>query len=213
VRVIAAVAGALVVTAAIFGLMDRMISQDRTRLVNTLDAQPIEFVRTEVDEQTKTKDRRRKPPPKPQEMKRVRSEVEASVTRTDALPQDFAAYNVSSLLGEGSGVGLGQSLLAGSGESMAMVMASDLTPLAMLPPQYPPAALMRGTEGWVRVLFLVTEEGLVEDPVVIEAEPKNVFNNAATAAVSRWRFRPVIRDGEPVAVRAQVKVDFDLPDE
>jgi len=211
--VLAAVAGAFGVTAAIFMLMDSMISRDRTRLVNTMEAQPIEFVRTELTEETHRKDRRRKPPPKPREIKRVRSEVDASVTRTDALPQEFAAYNVTSVLGEGSGVGLGESVLAGTGAGRGMVMASDLTPLALLPPQYPPAALVRGTEGWVRVLFLVTEDGLVEDPVVIESEPKRIFDDAATAAVSRWRFRPVLKNGEPVAVRAQVKVDFDLPDE
>jgi len=129
-----------------------------------------------------------------------------------SLPQDFAAYNVTSLLGEGAGVALGQNLLEGSGESMAMVMASDLTPLTMLPPQYPPSALMRGTEGWVQVSFLVTEEGFVEDPVVIDAKPKSTFDDAAMAAALRWRFRPVVQGGQAVAVRAYMQIDFTLPD-
>ena len=70
---------------------------------------------------------------------------------------------------------------------MAMVMASDLTPLTMLPPQYPPAALMRGTEGWVKVAFLVTEEGLVSEATAIDAKPGGIFEDAATAAALRWR--------------------------
>ena len=205
-------AGALVITSAIYALMDNMISRDRTRLVNVYDAQPIEFTRTALEEQTRTKDRRKKPPPKPKEIKRVRSEVDASVNRMANLPQDFAAYNVSSLLGEGSGVALGQNLLEGSAEAMAMVMASDLTPLTMLPPQYPPAALMRGTEGWVKVSFLVTEEGLVRDPVVIDAKPRSTFDDAATAAALRWRFKPVVQGGHPVAVRAFMQIDFILPE-
>jgi protein TonB len=204
--------GALTVTAAIYVLMDRMISRDRTRLLNTYDAQPIEFARTPLEEQTRTKDRRKKPPPKPKEIKRVRSEVDASLNRMASLPQDFTAYNVTSLLGEGAGVALGQNLLEGSGESMAMVMASDLTPLTMLPPQYPPSALMRGTEGWVQVSFLVTEEGFVEDPVVIDAKPRSTFDDAAMAAALRWRFRPVVQGGQPVAVRAYMQIDFTLPD-
>lgn len=211
-KTVLVVLGALTVTTAIYVLMDRMISRDRTRLLNVYDAQPIEFARTPLEEQTRKKDRRKKPPPKPKEIKRVRSEVDASLNRMASLPQDFAAYNVTSLLGEGAGVALGQNLLEGSGESMAMVMASDLTPLTMLPPQYPPSALMRGTEGWVQVSFLVTEEGFVEDPVVLDARPKSTFDDAAMAAALRWRFRPVVQGGQAVAVRAYMQIDFTLPD-
>lgn len=211
-KTVLALIGAALITAAIYLLMDRMISRDRTRLASAYAVQPIEFVRTELEEQTRKKDRRRKPPPKPKEIKRVRSEVDASLHRTNALPQDIAAYNVTSLLGEGAGVAMGQSLLAGSGESMAMVMASDLTPVTMLPPQYPPAALSRALEGWVELSFLVTEEGFVRDPVVIDAKPRGTFDDAAMSAALRWRFRPVIKAGVPVAVRAYMQIDFTLPD-
>lgn len=211
-RSVAVVAGALLITWAIYTLMENMISRDRSRLVNAYDAQPIEFSRTALEEQTRTKDRRKKPPPKPKEIRRIRSEVDASLNRMANLPQDFAAYNVSSLLGEGAGVALGQNLLDGSAEGMAMVMASDLTPLTMLPPQYPPAALMRGTEGWVKVAFLVTEEGLVSEASVIEAKPGGIFEDAATAAALRWRFQPVVQAGLPVSVRALIQIDFVLPE-
>lgn len=208
-----AIVGALLITVAMFVLMDAMVARDRTRLLSVIDAEPIEFVPTELEEQTKRKDRRKKPPPKPKEMKRVRSEVDASVNRAATLPQDFAAYNVSSLLGEGSGLALGQSILEGSGAAMAMVMASDLTPLSLLPPQYPPDALMRETEGWVRISFMVTEEGFVEDPEVIDAKPPRVFNDAATTAALRWRFRPVLDGGVPIVVRAYMTIHFEIPEE
>ena len=212
-RVAAASVGAFVITLSLYVLMDRMISQDRIRLVNTYNAQPIEFVRTPLDNETRSKDRRRKPPPKPKEIRKVRSDLETSITRAASLPQEMMAYDVKSLLGEGGGVALGQTLMEGSAESMAMVMASDLTALSMLPPQYPQTALMRGLEGWVQLAFRVTEEGLVEEPTVVDANPSGVFNNAARNAVLRWRFRPVLNDGRAVAVRAFVQIDFDLPDE
>ncbi len=212
-RVAAAAVGALVITLSLYVLMDRMISQDRIRLVNTFNAQPIEFVRTPLDSETRSKDRRRKPPPKPKEIRKVRSDLETSVTRAASLPQQTMAYDVKSLLGEGGGVALGQTLMEGSAESMAMVMASDLTALSMLPPQYPQTALMRGLEGWVQLAFIVSEEGLVEEPTVVDAKPSGVFNNAARNAVLRWRFRPVLNDGRAVAVRAFVQIDFNLPDE
>jgi len=213
VRIAAAFIGAFFITASLYVLMDRMISQDRIRLVNVYNAQPIEFVRTPLDNETRSKDRRRKPPPKPKEIKKVRSNLETSVTRAASLPQEMMAYDVKSLLGEGGGVALGQTLMEGSAESMAMVMASDLTALSMLPPQYPPSALMRGKEGWVQLSFKVTEEGLVEEPTVVDAKPRGVFNNAARNAVLRWRFRPVRSDGQAIAVRAFVQIDFNLPDE
>ncbi len=212
-RVAAASVGAFVITLSLYVLMDRMISQDRIRLVNTYNAQPIEFVRTPLDNETRSKDRRRKPPPKPKEIRKVRSDLETSITRAASLPQEMMAYDVKSLLGEGGGVALGQTLMEGSAESMAMVMASDLTALSMLPPQYPQTALMRGLEGWVQLAFRVTEEGLVEEPTVVDANPSGVFNNAARNAVLRWRFRPVLNDGRAVAVRAFVQIDFKLPDE
>jgi protein TonB len=212
VRVAAAFVGAFVITTSLYVLMDRMISRDRVRLVNTYNAQPIEFVRTPLDSETRSKDRRRKPPPKPKEIKRVSSDLETSVVRAASLPQEMMAYDVKSLLGEGGGVALGQTLVEGNAESMAMVMASDLTALSMLPPQYPPSALMRGLEGWVQLAFKVTEEGLVDEPTVVDAKPRGVFDSAARNAVLRWRFRPVVSGGQAVAVRAFVQIDFNLPD-
>ncbi len=91
-------------------------------------------------------------------------------------------------------------------------MASDLTPLSMLPPQYPPSAMMRGVEGWVEMVFIVTEEGGVEDPTVVESRPGTTFDAAAKAAALRWRFRPVIRDGQPTKIRARIRIDFELPE-
>jgi protein TonB len=96
---------------------------------------------------------------------------------------------------------------------MEMVMASDLTAVSMLPPQYPPSAQMRAIEGWVEMIFYVTEDGTVRDPLVIDSKPGSVFNAAAEAAALRWRFRPVVRNGQPVTVRARIHIDFDLPEE
>lgn len=205
------IAGALLINFALFLLMENMISRDRVRVLDLFNAQTIEFVRTPMEDETRTKDRRRKPPPKPREMKKPRAEVENVANRAE-LPADFSAYNVSSLLGEGGGVGLGQRIVQGSGEAMKMVMASDLTPLARIPPQYPPFALSRGIEGWVDLTFIVTTDGTVHELVVVDATPKGMFENAATAAVARWRFQPVVEDGEPVPVRVWLHVDFEIPE-
>lgn len=57
-------------------------------------------------------------------------------------------------------------------------------------PRYPVMALRRRLEGDVTVAFTVRSDGSVGDARVIAATPPDVFDEAALAAVSRWRFAP-----------------------
>lgn len=86
----------------------------------------------------------------------------------------------------------------------------DFIPLSRLPPRYPYRAQRAGLEGWVRVSFLITEQGEVTNAVVVAAEPKDSFDQAALRAVVKWRFKPRIQDGKPVAVRVEQVVNFKL---
>ncbi|MCB1670792.1 MAG: energy transducer TonB [Gammaproteobacteria bacterium] len=201
---------AVLINLGLFLLMDSMVSRDSTRVVNLIDTQPIEFIRTAVDEETRTRDRRTPPPPKPREIQRLQADVQTIANRVSALPANVASYEVTSLLGEGAGVVLGQTLMEGSVMDLDVMMAEDLIPLTMLPPQYPPAARMRQIEGWVDLLFTVNADGTVSDPVVVEAEPAEIFNEAAMNAARRWRFRPVIRDGDAVDTLAEIRINFSL---
>ncbi len=206
---------ALVVNIGLYVVMENMISRDRVRVLDVVDAQTIDFVRTAMDDQTKTKDRRRKPPPKPKEIKRPQARMDPNIAaEATELPTAAAMMNITSFLADGGGVALGSQLVQGSGDQMmGVMMASELTALSRLPPQYPPSALMREVEGYVDVMFEVAIDGSVQNPVVIEANPPRVFDRAALAAVSRWRFQPVVREGRPVVVLAQVHMEFNLPEE
>ena len=212
-RMVGIGAVALLVNVLLFVVMENMISRDRVRVIDAMDAQTIDFVRTSIEDQTKTKDRRRKPPPKPKEIKRPQARMDPKIAADAAeLPTTAAMMNITSLLADGGGVALGARMVQGSGRAMMdVMMASELTALSRLPPQYPPTALMRELEGYVDVLFDVMEDGTVQNPKVLDAKPARVFDRAATAAVSRWRFQPVVREGKPVVVRAQVHIEFNLP--
>ncbi|MBT3376802.1 MAG: energy transducer TonB [Lentisphaerae bacterium] len=83
-------------------------------------------------------------------------------------------------------------------------------PSLQVPPVYPYRARARNIEGHVDVGFTLTREGTVIDIEIVEAVPGETFVDAARRAVSRWRFEPGIRKGEPVAVRMQVKLRFKL---
>lgn len=87
----------------------------------------------------------------------------------------------------------------------------SVAPLVRVPPEYPRRALERGIEGWVHVRFTITAAGTVKDLVVVDSEPKGVFDEAATKAVARWRYNPKVENGVAVErVGEQTLVRFKL---
>jgi protein TonB len=89
-----------------------------------------------------------------------------------------------------------------------LVSESSLTRVRFVPPVYPDDALAHGISGWVDLEFTVTGDGKVADIVVLNAEPSGVFERAARAALAHSRYRPVQRDGVPVAQRTRMRVRF-----
>ncbi|MDR3444371.1 MULTISPECIES: energy transducer TonB [Dyella] len=77
-------------------------------------------------------------------------------------------------------------------------------------PRYPTTAVRANQEGWVEVTFTITPEGTVDDVKVVDAEPRHVFDRAATEAVSRWKFQPATQDGNPVASQDKRRIVFKL---
>lgn len=73
-------------------------------------------------------------------------------------------------------------------------------------PQYPPEPGAEWIEQAVRVAFEVSTEGQVMDARVMGGAEK--FQEAALAAVSRWRFQPELVDGKPTLVSKEVRVVF-----
>ncbi|PTN38778.1 energy transducer TonB [Desulfonatronum sp. SC1] len=87
----------------------------------------------------------------------------------------------------------------------------SLTPVSQIPPRYPRRAQLDGISGWVRLEFIVNPDGTVSDVTVVEAEPRRgIFDQEAVRALSRWRFQPQIRDGEPVQALATIVIKFSL---
>lgn len=87
----------------------------------------------------------------------------------------------------------------------------EYLPIVKIAPQYPRRAQERGVEGYVVLSYTVTKQGTVKDPVVIEAVPNSVFNKAAIKAALRYKYKPRVEDGEPIAVRGvKTKITFKL---
>ena len=88
--------------------------------------------------------------------------------------------------------------------------ASALMLTRSVKPNYPQAALERGTEGWVDLVFTVRTDGSITDVSVTGAEPAGIFEQAAMAAVRRWRYEPVRKEGRAVEQRARLRLRFSI---
>ncbi|HEY5807774.1 MAG TPA: TonB family protein [Povalibacter sp.] len=91
-----------------------------------------------------------------------------------------------------------------------VVNAGNLQRTREIPAVYPPDARRREIEGWVELEFVVATDGSVDEVIVRNSQPAGTFDRAATDAIRRWRFEPVLRDGAPVAQRAQLRMQFSL---
>lgn len=91
------------------------------------------------------------------------------------------------------------------------VTDGEYLPIVKIAPQYPRRALDKNIEGYVIVEYTVTRQGTVKDPVVIEANPESIFNEAAIKSVLRYKYKPRVVNGEPVEVAGvRTKINFEL---
>ncbi len=84
---------------------------------------------------------------------------------------------------------------------------SELSVTRQVVPNYPRAATSRHLDGWVDVEFTVSETGDVANAKVLQSSME-LFDGAALAAITRFRFEPVMLDGRPIPVRGVVKFSF-----
>jgi TonB family protein len=86
--------------------------------------------------------------------------------------------------------------------SLARVKAFELN--------YPAEALRKNVEGWVELAFVVAVDGKVAQIKVLNSNPAGIFDTAATKAISRARYKPVVRGGKPIAVSTKLRIAFRL---
>ncbi len=75
-------------------------------------------------------------------------------------------------------------------------------------PVYPAMAQAMGVGGTVVLEATITKEGTIADLRVVRGPA--LLQRAAEEAVSRWRYRPYLLNGEPVEVETTVNVEFTM---
>jgi protein TonB len=73
-------------------------------------------------------------------------------------------------------------------------------------PVYPPLAKVGHVQGAVILSAVIGKEGMIENLRLVSGHPMLV--PAALAAVSQWRYKPYILNGEAIEVETQITVNF-----
>lgn len=185
-----------VITFALFYLMQWLILTDQISINDDDSGRILDFVRVEEEQELQTRDRKPKPPPPPDEP-------------PPDMPDPTFDSNVESV-----GVDIGSASMdanldiqAGGGFSAD----GEYLPIVKVAPVYPRRALTRGIEGYVLLEFTVNSTGAVENPVVVESDPPGIFDRAAMQAALKFKYKPKVVNGEPIAVAGvRNRITFEL---
>lgn len=208
--------GALLISISLFWLMQFMITNNQQPLKKAENLHMTEFVRlTRESSPLKQRERDIPEPPPATKQPPPSPELQTQPTAIDqAQPLDMAVPNLDIPLQSArfkssvtAGISLGQPSPTAAGSGMGAI-STDLIPLVRIKPRYPIRAQRRRISGWVKIEFTITATGTVEDPVVIASQPENIFDREALRAISRWKFKPKIIDGQAVEQRAIQTMDF-----
>lgn len=199
------------VTLALFYLMQALIQSADSALTEEKSGTLVDFVRIKQNQDLQTKDRKPRKPPPPDE------------PPPDVPPQKF---NVAVDKAGFSMTGMDAIVNIDIGSGGFGISDGDYLPIVKVQPQYPRRALSRGMTGWVIVEFTVSEQGAVKDIFVVENcgwiqnarkegecidNPSSVFDSAATKAALKFKYKPKVIDGDPVATAGvQNKITFEL---
>lgn len=188
-RYAAAAGAAAAVTFLILWTMQVLVVGQRGEPRQVADGRLVDFVRLkrepEVEKPRREVPKRAAPqppaPPPPMELSNVPDE--APMDLAASMPAFEAALDLAGPDG---------------GAAAAAANDADAIPLVRVNPQYPARAMQRGIEGWVHLAFTITTAGTTTDIAVVDAEPANVFEDAAIAAVRRYKYKPKLDGGQPV---------------
>ncbi len=206
-----AAAGALGLNLALFGMMPHLLHPVQDRPVFDQVVSQINFIRLKQPE-TPVKRNTEAPPEPPPERRGPQPAPDQPFQAALTLP-----FEINPRLPAGPHALALPPLPAAAFDTGSLPdvfsageLDAPLTVLTRIPPVYPLQAKHRGIEGWVRVRFVVNEDGGVGRVTVVESDPPDIFDPNVICCVTGWRFQPATVDGMPVKARAETTVRFKL---
>lgn len=153
------------------------------------------------------------PPPPPEE------EQQEEKPELEETPPPLSLAELDVLLNPGTGGAAGDFAMGNALsdfdvlDEIQVFELSELdkhpVPLQRVAPVYPYEAKQAGLQGWVKVIFIVDEQGTVRSARV-DSSSHREFESAALDAVRLWRFQPGMKDAKAVRTRMLLPFKFNL---
>jgi len=201
---IPALVGAFTVTAAIFCIIP--LSHLVNRPTRTLELRKASVAEIPPEKEELP------PPPEAEAEKPPEAPSEPQLAETAQQIPLSADLDVA--MGSGGALaGFGE-IRATTGDTIQQQDAFDVSELekrpeaiSQVPPNYPNELRKAKIEGSVTLVFLLNEQGRVED-ARIENSSRAEFEKPALDAIRKWKFRPGVKDGQPVRAYIRMPMRF-----
>lgn len=203
-RIILSIVFAAFVTAGLLFLMSLFIQDEQAKVKAT--PLPIEIDHVSLPEKKSKPRPSVEPPSQPPVIEPAPANDGLIIehVNTDSLAEVFTSMGPEMINPNDLPIGLGPQELDITQDASAMALYRSQ-------PNYPTDALVKGLEGWVLLKYDVDTSGALSNISVIDAEPRRVFDREAIKALKKWKFKPAVTNGQPIASAGQtVKIEFNM---
>jgi len=178
----------VVVTAALFWFMQYLIETADRGLNEDKTGHLLDFVRLKRDESIQRRQLKPKKPPPPDAPPPQPPTPQLDSLNPNAEKIAISAAPVETDIEMSGGFSLG-------------VGEGDYLPIVKVAPIYPQRALARSIEGYCVVQYVVTKDGTIRDPFVVEDQcTSTLFHRASIQASLKFKYKPRVTDGQAVEV-------------
>ena len=199
VRMVFGIVIGVVVTAALFWFMQYLIETADRELNEGASGHLVDFVRLKRDESIQRRQLKPKKPPPPDA-----PPPQPPTPQLDSLDPNAEKIAISAAPVE-TDIEMSGGFSLGVGEG-------DYLPIVKVAPIYPQRALSRAVEGYCVVEYVVTKNGTIRDPFVVEDQcTSSLFHRASIQASLKFKYKPRVLDGQAVEVPGvQNKFTFEI---
>lgn len=178
----------VIITAGLFWFMQYLIESADRELNEGASGHLIDFVRLKRDESIERRQLKPKKPPPPDAPppQPPTPQLENLNPNAEKIAIQAAPVQTDIEMSGGFSLGVGE---------------GDYLPIVKVAPIYPQRALSRSIEGYCVVQYVVTKNGTIRDPFVVEDQcTSSLFQQASIQAALKFKYKPRVLDGQAVEV-------------
>jgi protein TonB len=187
-RMVIGIVLGVVITAALFWFMQYLIETADRELNEDASGHLLDFVRLKRDESIERRQLKPKKPPPPEAPppQPPTPQLENLDPNAEKIAITAAPVETDIEMSGGFSLGVGE---------------GDYLPIVKVAPIYPQRALSRSIEGYCVVQYVVTKNGTIREPFVVEDQcTSSLFHRASVAAAMKFKYKPRVVDGQAIEV-------------